>query len=156
MRPEPIAVTGATPRTVDLAYPVGASTAIADRAFIYIPGSYGTANVEIPEVTSVEFWWDATAQSSYVGDFTSRGIVRRLGGAGDLSMWLSVQWDDSASAWVLDYLAYQSDVSSLYGTASPAATLSAVEGANHICGTLDGSDFKVYLNGSLVYTMALS
>ena len=108
-----------------------------------------------PATETVEFWFSADA-TDFTGSSSVGVLARRVGGAGDYQIDVRMYWDNASSQWELQVIQYDSDATSLYGSAVPYAAVTVVNGMNHVIGTRDGSNFKVYLNGSLIYTLALS
>jgi hypothetical protein len=143
--------------TQDQGLPVGSSNSIDGPVWRYFSGTLGTPTFLLPEMNTMEFWWDATRDPSWTSDWEVTGATYRAGTGRAMFFAVSLQWNVAGQVWRLRSAYYETQESSLYGSnAAINQSLGTLTGVNHLAATRDGTNLRVYLNGSLIYKLALS
>lgn len=115
-----------------------------------------TNNATFPHARTLEYWFSSEAET-LTSSQTGGASVFRLLGTNNYIIELDIKYDLPSLQWQLHDVVFLSDELSLYGsTYGIAQALTVNSGMNHVVGTLDGNNFKIYLNGSLIYTEVLS
>ena len=137
-------------------YPAGASNGWDELIDTRWRNGYlGNPTIDVPSVTGLEFWWQG-ADVSWTSDlsFTVRSTHSGTN-AHDIIMLL--YFDYSADEWLIYQSRFYSDDLSLYGQSFTPVALTTVSDMNHMLMTWDGgSALRIYVNGSLASTVALS
>ena len=137
----------------DAEFPTGDSLAVKSLAGVFHNISGPITSIERPDVLCYSFWFDARVENA-----TNRLIdvvIDRVSGVKQRLL-VSIDYTASTTTWAISSLRFDSDVVGLYGSSSSSTTFTPQQTSNMLTFTLDGTNFLVYLNGSVIRTLSLS
>jgi hypothetical protein len=112
-------------------------------------------SVDVPYMSSMEMWFDARIDTSKSYLFYFQ-IGRGSTTGSRLRLLVEARHNAAVPQWEIYSVRCDDEVAGLYGSSSSVTSFAPVDGFNHFCATRDGSNFLVYLNGSVIRTLALT
>lgn len=142
-------------RTIEAGFPVGASIANTSGGFDYYPGGVTSApsNTNLPSIKSGEFFFDARVTGTSTRTVTFLA-TRDYATLGDYEINIQLAWDSSAGSWYVNSLFFVSNEFNLYGLDTTNVTFTPFDGMSHCVFSLQGSTFKVWIDGTLAHSVA--
>ena len=144
-------------RDIDGGFPTGAP--IANTSFTswtYYPGDtyFSPSEADMPSILSGEFFFDARVTGTSSRTF-SVGIDRDKTSPGDYRIDVQLAWD-TTNNWYVTLINFQSNELNLHGTDGTNVTFTPFDGMSHCVFSVQGTTFKVFIDGTLVTSVALT